>query len=198
MTGSLDMVFSGIRIPNTVAQGTFSRILLFPIEVVGQLDSLLPKNVLSWKELIVDNGSLRRQLNTVELSQGKVRLRAKDGRVQVEECAFFGDWISRLAFSGDFDLAGEQKLRLKSNLTVGGIQTTIPIEGTLDSPQVHFHSVAADSLGGLLKKIVNLKLIGTSANPSNPNKVEPVIMIDKLPSAGMIRELHQLFKELWD
>ena len=42
-----------------------------------------------------------------------------------------------------------------------------------------------------------LNLIGTSADPEDPDKLEPVIMIDKLPSAGTIRELQNLFKELW-
>ena len=92
--------------------------------------------------------------------------------------------MSRLAFSGWFDLAGERRLELTSVLTVGGIQTTIPIEGTIEDPEVRLEAVAAGSLGALLKKIKELNLIGTSADPEDPDKLEPVIMIDKLPSAG--------------
>lgn len=198
MSGSLAMDFRDLRIPNNVVNGPYAKVLLLPIEMVGQLDVLLPGDVAAWKERIVKSGSLRKQLRTIELSEGRVRLHAADGKVRVDECAFFGDWVSRLVFSGEFDLAGEQRLRLESKLTVGGIQTTIPVGGTLNAPEIRLGSVAGDSLGSLLRKIGELKLIGTSADPSDPDKVEPVIMIDKLPAAGTIRELHQLFKGLWD
>jgi len=198
MSGNLAMDFRDLRIPNNVANGPYAKVLLFPIEMAGQLDLLLPKDVAAWKERIINNGSLQRQLRTIELAEGRVRLHAADGKVRVDECAFFGDWVSRLIFSGDFDLGGERRLRLISKLTVGGIQTTIPIVGTLYAPEVRLGSMASDSLGSLLRKIGELKLIGTSADPSNPDKVEPVIMLDKLPAAGTIRELHQLFKGLWD
>lgn len=198
MSGSLAMDFRDLRIPNNVVNGPYAKVLLLPIEMAGQLDVLLPGDVAAWKERIVKSGSLRRQLRTIELSEGRVRLRAVEGKVRVDECAFFGDWVSRLVFSGEFDLAGEQRLRLDSKLTVSGIQTTIPVGGTLNAPEIRLGSVASDSLGSLLRKIGELKLIGTSADPSDPDKVEPVIMLDKLPAAGTIRELHQLFKGLWD
>lgn len=197
LSGNLAMDFRDLRIPNDVAKGSYARLLLFPIEMAGQLDSLLPEDIAAWKERIINSGSLRRQLRTIELAEGRVRLHAADGKVRVDECAFFGDWVSRLLFSGDFDLGGERRLRLVSKLTVGGIQTTIPIEGTLDAPEVRIGSVASGSLGALLRKISELKLIGTSADPSHPDKVEPVIMIDRLPTAGTIRELQQRFKGLW-
>ncbi|MBS1369059.1 MAG: hypothetical protein HPZ91_03785 [Lentisphaeria bacterium] len=197
MSGSLAMSFRNLTIPNTVTNGPFGRLLLFPIEMTGQLNSLLPEDIAAWKESVISSESLKKQLKMVRLDEGSVRLHANDGKVRVDECAFFGDWVSRLAFSGTFDLAGERKLDLVSKLTVGGIQTTIPIEGTLDNPLVHLESIATGSLGALLNKVKELKLIGTSADPSDPNKIEPVIMIDKLPSAGTIKELQKLFKGLW-
>ncbi len=197
MSGMLEMDFQEIRIPNNVTNGTYAKLLLFPIELASQLDTILPDDLAAWKERVVEGNALKRQLRTVELSAGKVRLHAADGRVRVSECSFFGDWVSRLVFSGDFDLFGDRALRLVSVLTVGGIQTTIPIEGVLESPLVKLGAVASGSLKTLLRKISELQLIGTSADPRDPNKVEPVIMIDKLPSAGTIRELQQLFKGLW-
>ena len=197
MSGSLAMELRDMVIPNTVTNGPFGKLLLFPIEMAGQLNSLLPEDLAAWKESVISSESLKRQLRTVELAEGRVKLHANDGRVRVDECAFFGDWVSRLAFSGWFDLAGERRLELTSVLTVGGIQTTIPIEGTIEDPEVRLEAVAAGSLGALLKKIKELNLIGTSADPEDPDKLEPVIMIDKLPSAGTIRELQNLFKELW-
>ena len=198
MTGSLTMGFRDLNIPDTVVKGEFARLLLFPIEIAGQFSSLLSEDLATWKESIVSNESLTKRLKTVTLDEGTVRLHANEGVVRVDECAFFGDWVSRLAFSGVFDLARERKLDLSSKLTVGGFQATIPIEGTLENPFVRFDSIASGSFGTLLTRIKELKLIGTSADPSDPNKVEPVIMIDKLPSAGMIRELQKLFNELWN
>lgn len=93
-------------IPNTVTNGPFGKLLLFPIEMAGQLNSLLPEDLAAWKESVISSESLKRQLRTVELAEGRVKLHANDGRVRVDECAFFGDWVSRLAFSGWFDLAG--------------------------------------------------------------------------------------------
>ncbi|WP_294504710.1 hypothetical protein [uncultured Victivallis sp.] len=198
LTGSLSMGFRDLTIPDTVVKGEFARLLLFPIEVVGQFSSLLADDLAAWKESIISTESLTKRLKTIRLDEGIVRLHANEGRVRVDECAFFGDWVSRLAFSGAFDLARGRKLNLTSRLTVGGFQATIPMEGTLDNPFVRFESIAGDSFKTLLTKIRELNLIGTSADPSDPNKVEPVIMIDKLPSAGMIRELQKLFNELWN
>ena len=66
--------------------------------------------------------------------------------------------------------------------------------GDVHPSEEQFHR----KVGELLSRIRELKLIGTSADPSDPDKVEPIIMIDKLPSAGMIRELQELFTELWN
>lgn len=198
LSGSLEMKLRDMVIPNTVANGPFGKLLLFPLEMAGQLNSLLPEDLASWQESVIQSASLKRQLRKVELSEGRVKLHANDGQVQIDECAFFGDWVSRLAFSGRFDLAGEQRLRLMSLLTVGGIQATIPIEGTLESPEVRLEATAAASLSSLLRKIRELNLIGTSAAPGETNKSEPVILLDKLPSAGTLRKLQNLFKGLWN
>ncbi|MDR0931742.1 MAG: hypothetical protein LBM70_01810 [Victivallales bacterium] len=197
MTGSLMMNFRNLEIPGNVTAGPFGRLLLFPVELTGQLNSLLPEELAAWKDSVISSDELKKQLKTIQLDEGSVRLHANAGKVRVNECVFWGDWVSRLAFFGDFDLARGQKLNLTSRLTVGGVQTVIPIEGTLNNPSVRMESIASGSLGELLKKIKELNLIGTSADPSNPNKIEPVILIDKLPSAGTIKELQELFKQLW-
>ncbi|WP_294477668.1 hypothetical protein [uncultured Victivallis sp.] len=198
MSGVLEMDFQDLTIPDTVVKGEFARLLLFPVEVAGQLSTLLAEDLSTWKESIVSSESLTKRLKTVRLDEGSVKLHANEGHVRVDECVFFGDWISRLVFSGAFDLAGERRLDLASKLTISGFQAMIPIEGTLENPFVRLGSIASGSLGELLSRIRELKLIGTSADPSDPDKVEPIIMIDKLPSAGMIRELQELFTELWN
>ncbi len=197
-SGSLTMQGEDFRIANAIESTVFGRLLLLPVDLLAEFGKILPTDFAAWKERILDSRELKQQVRSIRFSRGRLRLKADEGHIKVEECALFGDWVSRLLFSGDFELGGERKLNLVSTVNVNGIQAAIPIRGTLSDPLVEFNATSAETLAELWKKLGELNIIGLSAAPGDGGKAEPVIMIDKIPSAGTIRKLYHLFQKMVD
>ena len=109
LTGYFRMKLRDVVIPNGVADSLFGRLLLLPVDLAG-----MPGKIFS-------AASLQRTLRTIRFSSGELDFSADRGEVNVRECRFLGDWIDRIGFTGRFQLGGEQKLQLESQLAVGGI-----------------------------------------------------------------------------
>ena len=197
LAGEVHAVLLDVKIPNTVTNGPLGQILLLPIEMIAELGTLLPAELQQWQEKIFSRQAISNRLKEISFVRGRVGLKAEQGKVKVEECSFFGDWVTRLFFSGSFDLTGRQELNLESRLTVGGVQFVIPVTGTLSAPTVDLQKFAASSFMDFVRKLSELKLIGLDGDPTGDGSGEPVILIRGLPTGEMIRELKSVFDGLF-
>ncbi len=196
LNGTLGMGFSDLVIPNTVTRGAFGRVLLAPLEILASMDGVLPREIMALRQKLLNDKNLHKKLQTVSFSEGNVQLSAVDGKVTIGECRFTGDWIRRLLFSGTFLLGGEQTLDLESQISVGGFNLNVPVSGTLNDPEVTFVATAANNVSEIAEKLKEFNLIGTM--PAEDGTEEPVIVIDELPTAATIREIGEMFKDIWN
>ncbi len=197
LSGRAQLNFSNLVIPNRIAQSVYARLLLFPVDIISYLGSALPTELGMWRDTLITETNLTKKLEEVRFQTGEVQIRIDQGAVLLERCRFSGDLIRRLYFDGSFLLYGEQPLQLTSRISAMGGQLTIPIGGTLSAPTVKFSSLVSGAAGDLLRKLKELSIIGLAPVEEGAKELEPVIMIDELPSAGTIREVKKLFEDLF-
>ena len=193
LTGYFRMKLRDVVIPNGVADSLFGRLLLLPVDLAGKLSTLMPEELAALPGKIFSAASLQRTLRTIRFSSGELDFSADRGEVNVRECRFLGDWIDRIGFTGRFQLGGEQKLQLESQLAVGGIPLTVPVRGTLTRPVVDIQQGATAGISDFIQRVHALKLIDFGTDSSG----EPALLIRDLPLKDTLRELRYIFDELF-
>ena len=193
LSGYFRMKLRDVVIPNGLSNSLFGRLFLLPVDLVGQLSSLMPEELNSLSDGFFSGSSLRWALRTLRLSSGTLELSADRGEVMVRECRFLGDWIDRISFSGMFQLGGDQNLQLESQLLIAGIPLTVPVRGTLSKPSISLQPGAIAGVGEFVNRIRVLKLFDFE----NRIGVEPALLIHDLSPKETLRELRYIFDELF-
>lgn len=193
LSGYFRMKLRDVVIPNGLSNSLFGRLFLLPVDLAGQLSSLMPEELNALSGGFLDGSALRRVLRTLRLSSGELDLSADRGEVIVRECCFLGDWIDRIKFSGAFQLGGDQNLQLESQLLIAGIPLTVPVRGTLTKPAVSLERGALTGIEEFMNRVRKLKLFDLE----NGTGGEPTLLIHDLPPKETLRELRYIFDELF-
>lgn len=193
LSGYFRMKLRDVTIPNGVANTLFGRLLLLPVDLVKQLSNLMPEELAELSGNFFSTSALQRTLRTIHFSSGELDLSADHGEVNVRQCQFLGDWIDRIGFSGRFQLGGQQKLQLESQLAIGGIPLAVPVRGTLTNPSVAIQQGATAGIVDFIHRLQALKLLDFATGVGG----EPTLLIHDLSPKETLRELRYIFDELF-
>lgn len=141
MRGFVMSDFENVKIPNSLSKTTMGKILLLPFEILVNIQKMVPGKVVkamgAAAQYVID---FQQDMKVLNFTDGKMRLEADDGIIQVIDFHLNGKIVSILSFIGKFGLGTRQVLDMKSQLNINKISLPVEISGTVDKPEINYRA----------------------------------------------------------
>ncbi|MDD3118615.1 MAG: hypothetical protein PHQ27_05525, partial [Victivallales bacterium] len=166
LNGEIAFDTAQLSFPNGMSDYYLVKCIFIPLDIFSRITQYVPSlNLSNDLSAIINSASqIGSNLSNLELERGRVDIKIADGRAQLRDFSFSGDFIRSFTAEGFVPLNGGRPMDVNTRLDVSYLIMPLRIGGTPDRPQPYIarmvSGIVTGNVGNLLKTTGNIIING--------------------------------------